>query len=189
MMTSLKTPKDVDKNLPLTNFLQGGLVIWTKEPVLSHTKDKPGFLSCDVCGTDHQFIKQSRVLKHVTSKVHQDAAKKQLTSSTTERSKDLMKEHVRTYAGKLSKVLAYYLLLRSLTAHPNTFVDASEVVRAVQDFAVQYCVMKSLPLSAAQMTLHRVSVACNCHNFPSRSGHKSHQPVVRVEKQITQPSQ
>ena len=194
MMTSLKPPKDVAKNLPLTNFLQGGLVIWTKEPVLSHTKDKPGFLSCDVCGTDHQFIKQSRVLKHVTSKVHQDAAKKQLTSSTTERSKDLMKEHVRTYAGKLSKVLAYYLLLRSLTTHPNTFVDASEVVRAVQDFAVQYCAMKSLPFSAAEMALDCVSVAIatifpeeadtKVINQLSVAKNKSHRQVSAMLRQI-----
>ena len=100
MMTSLKPPKDVAKNLPLTNFLQGGLVIWTKEPVLSHTKDKPGFLSCDVCGTDHQFIKQSRVLRHVTSKVHHDDAtdvSKQLTSSTTECIKYLINEYVCTF--------------------------------------------------------------------------------------------
>ena len=86
------------------------------------------------------------------------------------------------------------LSLRSLTRHPNTFVDASEVVRVVQDFVVQYCVMKSLPFSAAQMTLNCVSVVIvtifpeeadtKVINQLSVSKNKSHRQVSTMMREI-----
>lgn len=102
MMSELKPSKDVAKNMDWSFFLQGRLVVWNnKKPVYRHTEGKAGFLTCDVCGTDHRFVKQMRALRHVTSKSHHTAAKKQLAADSTTHSQNLMNDQVHTFASKL----------------------------------------------------------------------------------------
>ena len=135
MMDSLNPPKVIAKKLGLANFLQSRFAVWTQLPVMKQTSDKPGFLTCVICETEHKFPKQERALAHICSKDHHDALKKKMDAAVTARSKDLMNDHV------------------------HTFNESAEAVAAVQNYAVQYCAAKSLPFAAAEMTLDCVSAA------------------------------
>ena len=81
MMDSLNPPKVIAKKLGLANFLQSRFVVWTQLPVMKQTSDKPGFLTCVICETEHKFPKQERALAHICSKDHHDALKKKMDAS------------------------------------------------------------------------------------------------------------
>ena len=136
MITELNPPKTVLGNLHSSNFINGAFVIWnSREDVLTTTSDKPGFLTCTVCEKNFKWARVERALCHVTSARHYDCCKQKLNKDVTDRSANLM------------------------TDVSKSVLDGSKLVHTVQDYALQYCVAKSLPFTAAVMALDCVSAA------------------------------
>ena len=102
MLATLQPPKNVLTTMSVSKFLDGTFAVdRSKSTVFILTKNKPGTLTCTICGTEHKFQKQSRALRHLTCKAHHDVLKKKADAAARQRSQEMMNEQTATFASNL----------------------------------------------------------------------------------------
>ena len=137
MIDSMKLPARVVDKLQLGRFLDGRMALWNEKHIMTITEGKPGYLTCAVCETDYKWSKAERMFLHLVCDRHQMKCQERLDAVEKEKRQG-------RFVGECAAA-----------------ASAIDIVKRVQDYAIQYCAAKSLPFTAATMALDCVTAAVN----------------------------